>query len=171
MRVMQPLFTLEDWRRLPEGFPAQLLDGCLVREASPTYGHQDLVGRIYLHLVERLGRPLVVLAPADVVIDRLNVVQPDVSVLRDVPPRDRHDVGVPLVAFEVLSPATRWRDRTQKALKLLAAGVEEVWLVDPDARTLTVRTTSGTTVHRGGEIVRSEALPAVEMRPDDLFGG
>lgn len=169
MSAMQTLFTLEDYRRLPEGFPAQLLDGCLVRETSPRYGHQDLVGRIYLHLVERLGRPLVVLAPTDVVIDRLNVLQPDVCVLRTAPPRDSHDVGVPLVAFEVLSPATRSRDRTRRALKLLSAGVEEVWLVDPEARTVEIRATGGTTLYRGRETARSEVLPEVELAPDDLF--
>ncbi|MFV1959696.1 MAG: Uma2 family endonuclease [Planctomycetota bacterium] len=169
MHPMQALFTVQDWKRLPEGFRAQLLDGCLLREAAPTYGHQDLVGKIYLHLVQTLGRPRVVLAPTDVVIDRLNVLQPDVCVLRAVPARQRHDVGIPRLAFEVLSPATRRVDRTVKALKWLSAGVEEVWLVDPQTRTITVRTIRGATVCRAADAACSEVLPAVRLVPRDLF--
>ena len=33
-------FTRRDYEALPEGFPAQLVDGFLVREPSPSYGHQ-----------------------------------------------------------------------------------------------------------------------------------
>lgn len=169
MGTMQTLFTLQDWKRLPEGFPAQLIDGCLVREAAPTYGHQDLVGKIYLHLVQALGRPRVVLAPADVVIDSLNVLQPDICVLRDLPPRESHDVGIPLIAFEVLSPTTRRHDRDTKVVKLLAAGVAEVWLVDPMRQKISVCTIGGTRVHRGKEAARSAALPDVGLTPHDLF--
>ena len=45
---METRFTLREWMALPEGFPAQLFDGQLVREPSPTYGHQDLAGHLYL---------------------------------------------------------------------------------------------------------------------------
>lgn len=169
MRTLPPLFTLQDWKRLPEGFPAQLFDGCLVRKPAPSHGHQDLVGKIYLHLVRALDRPRVVLAPADVVIDRLNVLQPDVCVLREVPERDRHDVGIPLLAFEVLSSATRRRDRTVKVVKLLAAGVEEVWLVDSAKRTVLLCTTGGTVVFKGPHEARSSVLPTVCLAPRDLF--
>jgi len=170
MRTMESLFTLEYYRRLPEGFPAQLLDGCLVSEAAPGFDHQDLVGQIYLGLVAVVERRRVALSPADVVIDRLNVLQPDVCLLRHPPPPGLPDVGVPLLAFEVLSPATRRRDVTVKAVKLLAAGTEEVWLVDPDARTIAVRTTEGTRVFRGAQEARSDVVPDVRFVPDVLFG-
>ena len=168
VRLVRVPFTTADWKRLPEGYPAQLIDGRLVREPSPTYGHQDVVGRIYVLLVGLLGHGRVVLSPADVVLDRLNVLQPDVCVLRETPPRDAHDVGIPLVAFEVLSPATRRRDRSVKATKLLAAGVEEVWLVDPVRRTVEVRTARGPTFARGEETARSTALPGIGLSPSSL---
>ncbi len=168
MKTMRVPFTLSDWKLLPEAFPAHLIDGCLVREAAPTYGHQNLVGRVHVHLVALLGHARVVLSPADVVIDRLNVLQPDVCVLRTIPPRDSHDVGIPLVAFEILSPSTRRHDRTIKATKFLAAGVEELWLLDPAHRTIEIRTTRGPTVVRGGAEARSTALPGFALVPDDL---
>jgi len=166
---MTALFTLREWKQLPEGFPAQLLDGCLVRDAVPTLGHQDLVGRLYLQLTSVLERRRVVLAPADVVIDRLNVLQPDVCVVSAPRPPTASDVGIPILVFEVHSPSTRKQDRTTKTVKYLAAGVEEIWLVDPVARTLTVRTTGGARVYRDTDEARSEALRDVRFVPRDLF--
>ena len=109
-------------------------------------------------------------APADVVIDRLNVLQPDVCVLRTLPDPASHDVGIPLAVFEVLSPSTRRRDRTLKATKLLAAGVEEIWLVDPAHRTIQLRTVRGTTCAHGSDEVRSSFLGPVTLVPERLFG-
>jgi Uma2 family endonuclease len=166
---MTTLFTLRDWKQLPEGFPAELLDGCLVRDAVPTLGHQDLVGRLYLQLTSVLERRRVVLAPAGVVIDRLNVLQPDVCVASAPLPPTAADVGIPSLVFEVHSPSTRTRDRTTKTVKYLAAGVEEVWLVDPVARTLTVRTTGGARAYRDADEACSAAVSEVRFVPRDLF--
>lgn len=169
MRTMQPQFTLSDWNRLPEGFRAQLFDGCLVREPSPTYEHQTLEGRTYRHLVSLPGETRVVFAPSDVVLDRFNLVQPNICVLHAPPALDSHDVGIPLVVFEVLSPSTRKRDRTVKATGFLAAGVEEVWLVDPARETIEVRSTRESIVHRGPDVARSEVLEDFTLVPQALF--
>lgn len=170
MERMDAAFTLRDWNALPEGFPAQLLDGMLVKEPSPTYGHQDLVVEILLCLRAHLDRGCVVVAPADVVLDDRNVLQPDVCVLRDAPPRDSHDIGIPILVFEVLSPATALRDRTVKTRKYLDAGVEEVWLVDPDRCQVEIRTRAGSRVLGSDRVARSQAVPAVGLDLGDLFG-
>lgn len=166
---MQSPFTLTDWMRLPEGFPAQLIDGCLVREPCPTWHHQSLVGRLYRRLVEHLGEHLVALAPSDVILDRLNIVQPDVCVLRREPDLESHDVGIPRAVFEVLSPSTRKRDRTVKATKLLAAGVEEIWLVDPVRLTIEVRRLRESIVYRDEDVARSEIVEGFSLVPKALF--
>jgi Uma2 family endonuclease len=169
MKTMEERFTLKEWNALPEGFPAQLFDGQLVREPSPTYGHQDLVVEILTRLLGLTERGKVVVSPTDVVIDEYNVLQPDVCVLREIPPRDSHDVGIPILVFEVLSPSTAGRDRTVKADKYLAAGVEEVWIVDPAAETIELRTRDGSRVVRERESARSQALPALTVVPADFF--
>jgi Uma2 family endonuclease len=169
MKTMEDVFTIKEWMALPEGFPAQLFDGQLVREPSPTYGHQGLVGDVYLRLRALLGRARVVVSPADVVIDELNVLQPDVCVLREIPPRDSHDVGIPIVVFEVLSPSTASRDRGPKTGKYLQAGVEEVWVVDPATATLEVHTHRGASTYGSGETARSHALPALQLDPGALI--
>jgi len=35
--------TVEDYKKLPEGAPFELIEGNFVQEPAPEYGHQDLV--------------------------------------------------------------------------------------------------------------------------------
>jgi Uma2 family endonuclease len=44
--------------------------------------------------------------------------------------------GVPDLLIEILSPSTRRYDRRQKRNRYERAGVRELWLVDPDTRTV-----------------------------------
>ena len=86
MRTMQELVTRADYVRLPEGYPAQLVEGCL--------------------------------------------------------------------------------DKTRH---LLAAGVEEVWLVDPDEEAVEVHTTGEILQAREAARLTSNALPGFTLTPRDLF--
>ncbi len=58
---------------LPEGYPAQLIEGCLVKQPAPRYGHQLVALDICSLLLPIVGRGRVILAPADVPIDEFNV--------------------------------------------------------------------------------------------------
>lgn len=169
MRSTTGAFTRADYECLPEGFPAQLVNGWLVKEPSPTYGHQALVLRLGRALASLVPEGLVVLAPADVVIDERNVFQPDVVVLRARPAWDGRDVGIPRLAIEVLSPSSARQDRARKAPRLLAAGVEEVWLVDPTTESVEVLDRAGRRVASGDETLASRALPGFEVVPRALF--
>ncbi len=162
-------FTRADYARLPEGFPAQLIAGILVKEPAPTYGHQALVGRLRDALVLVVAPDLVVVSPTDVAIDDHNVLQPDVVVLRSVPPLDASDVGIPHIAIEVLSPSTARHDRGVKRRLLLEAGVEEVWLLDPKRRTIEVWRDTGATRVLGSERAVSSAIAGFELMPAVLF--
>ena len=169
METMDAVFTRTDWERLPEGFPAQLIHGQLVKEPAPTYGHQRIAARIRLALMTLVGPDRVPDTPADVAIDEENVYQPDVIVLEHPADDDSPYVGVPLLAAEVLSPSTRNRDRNVKAEQLLMIGVEEVWLVDPDAQTIEVRRSDGSEITRAGGQARSQALRGFVLVVDALF--
>lgn len=64
-------------------------------------------------------------------------MQPDLFVVRKEPGRilrKWREVGVPVIAIEVLSPSTASRDRGAKRRIYQRAGVEEYWIVDLDAR-------------------------------------
>ena len=166
---MQQLFTRREYDLLPEGFPAQLIEGCLVKEPAPTYGHQRIEHRILARLAALVGPDLAIPSPTDVGIDDHNVYQPDIVVLRDFPPDHVRDVGIPLLAVEVLSPSTRRRDREVKTRHLLEAGVEEVWLVDPEAAALEVHRREGPEEARGDTPLESRSLPGFSLTPATLF--
>ncbi len=170
MKTMTTAFTRADYDRLPEGFPAQLIEGLLVKEPAPTYGHQSLASQIHVLLAARVGATLALQAPCDVGLDDRNVYQPDVLVLRSPPSNDAHDVGIPLLAVEVLSPATARRDRRVKRKRLLEAGVAEVWIVDPDTRTIEVDDATGHRVASGDGTLSSTAVPGFSLTPTALFG-
>jgi len=169
MNLVRPRFTRRDYNRLPEGFPAQLVRGELVKEPAPTYERQRFGSRLHVQLAAIVGADRALLAPCDVGIDEFNVYQPDVLVLGDFPPRDAHDVGIPLLAIEVLSPSTARRDREVKRRMLLEAGVAEVWIVDPAAKSVELHTAAGRRVVEGDEPLRSAVVEGFEVVPSHLF--
>lgn len=171
MTLVDAVFTRADYMQLPEGFPAQLIEGCLVREPAPTFRHQSLKGRLHLQLHAVVGDRRVCMAPLDVILDELNVFQPDLVVFPEALPLDTEEVPVPVLAVEILSPSTADRDRGVKARRLLAAGVREVWLVDAGEGTIEIRTTDGGDLHRDDRPARSRAVSGLEIVPTELFAG
>ncbi len=169
MNTMKAQFTRSDYDRLPEGFPAQLVEGLLVKEPAPTYGHMCFQSRLLARLTALVGPERALPAPSDVGIDEFNVYQPDLLVLRTPPSFEVRDVGIPMLAVEILSPSTARRDRMVKRRRLLAAGVEEVWIVDPAAKSVEVYDASGVRVATGSETIASRALPGFTVVPAELF--
>jgi len=163
------LFTRDDFDRLPEGFPAQLVAGCLLKDAPPTPGHQWVAMRVARTLIPLIGEARVLLAPCGVAIDEHNVFSPDVVALRDPPKWDERYVGIPVAAFEVLSPSTERRDRRQKTPRMLEAGAEEVWLLDPVQEVIERHTREAVEVAADDERVASRAIPRFELTPARLF--
>jgi Uma2 family endonuclease len=56
-----------------------------------------------------------------------------------------------------------------KTAKYLAAGVREVWLLDPVAREVQVHRPGGSASDVGDEALRSEAVPGLVVVPSALF--
>lgn len=142
MSALYPLVTtIEELLALPEdGLRHELLDGVHVVTPAPQLLHQRAVGRLCFQLRDALeGRDDVEVftSPADVVLDPRTLVQPDIFVVRRTPGQRLErwaDVGVPLLAIEILSPTTAPRDRGVKRRIYQTAGVAEYWIVDLDAR-------------------------------------
>ena len=136
-----PVTTIEALLALPAGgIRHELLDGEHAVTPAPTHGHQRVLVRLLAAFLEALrgrGDLEVLVSPADIVLDPRTLVQPDLFVIRvdpAAPPSSWKDVGVPLVAIEILSPGTASRDRGAKRRIYQRAGVGEYWIVDPDAR-------------------------------------
>lgn len=66
---MRSLFTRKDYDLLPEGFPAQRIEGFLLRSPAPTYGHQGVVNRLLAALFEHVPVNYVHPSPLDVILD------------------------------------------------------------------------------------------------------
>jgi len=125
-----------------DGQRYELIDGELFVTPSPVDLHQLVVGELYGRLREylrahRVGKPMV--SPSDVRRgDRTrNRVQPDVFVVRVTEngrPPYPYDLGDLLLAVEVASPSSRRLDYHVKRELYLREGVEEYWVIDPDAR-------------------------------------
>ncbi len=140
-----PRVTRDDYRQMPDGPPYyQVIGGDLVMSPSPSLSHQDVAGRLYAVILgflekQRLGE--VFIAPVDVYLGATNVYQPDVVfVSRANRSRitDRGIEGPPDVVIEVLSATTARYDRGLKRKTYARTGVKELWLADPETRTIEV---------------------------------
>ena len=135
-----PKATVADYKKLPEGAPFELIRGNLVKEPSPTYGHQDLVIRIASKLLTYtdqfdLGKTLV--APFDVYLDDENVFQPDILfIAKQNLVRIKQDGihGPPDLVIEILSPSNAYNDFTAKFRVYEKYGVKEYFIIDPDTK-------------------------------------
>ncbi len=166
----------------PAGVKAQLVEGAAVVDA-PGAAHQAVAGNIFAKLVAftgaKPGRGTAGL-PVTVNVGARDVYAPDVWWARE----GRPDVAagrldaVPDLAVEVRSPAT-WRyDSGPKRRRYGGAGTAELWLVDPQARRITVHRRSSADA-RGfdstfavapGELLVTPLLPGFSLDLDLLFG-
>jgi Uma2 family endonuclease len=183
-------FTQRQFRRWVDSRPAsdgnhyELLRGQIVMSPPAGWTH----GRIEMRLArlleehvadERLGMTFGPSTGFDLPSD--DTVQPDASFLtterfRQRPPLRANQflAAVPNLVVEILSPATAHRDRGEKKAIYERNGVDEYWLVDPDARAVTVYSLAasgygnGRTFRRG--IVASRVLPRLRVTIASLFG-
>jgi Uma2 family endonuclease len=151
-----------------------------VRDPSseyPTSAHfQKDRDRLILH-AEGGGLGEVLDAPYDVILTEENVVQPDILFVRT----DRAGIigelnlrGAPDLAIEILSPGTRSKDLEVKRKIYARFGVQEYWIVDPDAETIEVLawTESGyvrAALHGKLDHLSSPLLPDLDLPLSGIF--
>jgi Uma2 family endonuclease len=133
---------------------AQLIDGVVVVN-SPSWPHQSVCGDIYVAL-RAWGEGQVTLQ-LDVRVDDHNVLAPDLLWFAEPLPMDApRAIRVPDLVVEVLSPSTRRYDVGRKRELYIHHGVKELWLVDPERRSVLVVTPAG---EEEREVLTSELLP------------
>lgn len=132
--------TEDDLAAMPaDGHRYELLDGTLLVTPAPSLSHQLCVGSLFV-LLREAPQPgqVVLIAPFDVRLSRITVLEPDLLVAWRADLTPARLEGPPLLAVEVLSPSTRRIDSSAKRLAYEAAGVPAYWIVDPDVPSLTV---------------------------------
>lgn len=174
------LITGDELLRLGLNGPVELIEGVLT-PMSPT---QNLHGWIVMELARRLGnfnaeRGLGwVLGAESGLVTRHN---PDTVRGMDIAFVSHQRLPVlkpgfletaPELIVEVVSPSDRWTDIRSKLMEYFDAGVDRVWIIEPEQRKVLVfrsltdlsELTAGDTV-RGEGLLSGFALPLTELFP------
>ena len=148
---------------------------------SPAFFHQEIAFRFQraLHdwvVPRKLGK--VVGAPLDMVLSEHRVTQPDVAYISAARLGliQRVLMGPADLVAEVISLGSRHRDRIEKRDLYEQHGVQEYWIIDPEAASADVLFLEqgryelvmrcGT-----GQIATSRLLPSFAISMDDLLQG
>ena len=172
--------TYADYLKTSDDERYELLNGELVMPPAPLLHHQYVQIKLSTRLdafVEERNLGVVYPTPTDVVLSDTDVVQPDILFVSNERSRilTRENVrGAPDLVVEILSSATADRDRRVKRDLYAQHGVKEYWIVDPDARTITVllRGESGfgvNNIYGEGQILRSPTLAGFSVALEEMF--
>lgn len=174
------VWTHADYLQLPDdGRRYEVIEGELRVAPSPLARHQRVVGRVFSILnefCERTGWGETFVSPLDVIFSDITVMQPEIFVIR----ADRLGItsdwvrGAPDLCAEVLSPSTMAVDRGKRMDAYARYRVGDVWLLDPDARTLSAFRLTGEgygdpEVLRGDAIFRPALFPGLEINLERVW--
>lgn len=134
--MAQTRMSAQEFLQLPESNqPTELINGEVIMAPAPELSHQDIVLQIAALLKSTIGDGKVRIAPVDVHLDEVTVVQPDVLWTAPnsqcLPVEGKHLRGAPELVVEVLSPTTARYDKGIKFDLYEQYGVREYWIVDP----------------------------------------
>ena len=173
-------FTYRDYLQLPDDKRYELVEGEFFLVPAPGLYHQQILGKlwasIYTHAkTNHLGE--VFLAPCDVVLCEISVVQPDVVFISSEHRgilTDANIQGPPDLVVEILSPSTAQRDRVIKCDLYAKHGVREYWIVDPDSRSIEVLALTDSGYHTDAVVpwtgtLNSPLFPALNLPLADIF--
>ena len=175
---VRTLMTAEQFDALPEeeGRKWELLDGELIEVPSATPKHNRILGRLFKLLdsfaeARSLGA---VLIETDLAVRANTRLRPDMGFfsaetwqtvdLERVPV-----VQTPDIAVEVISPSETSTTINRKIDAYLKWGVREVWLIEPEIRTLFVHTLAGAQRLSEGAFLTSSFVPGWQIQIADLF--
>jgi Uma2 family endonuclease len=166
--VSERSWTVSQIERWPDAERFELIGGILYMTAMPRAPHPEIVDNLDDLLgpwvrKKRLGRVLG--AQTGLYLNEVNYVDPDLLFIRkEQMPRRGERYSRAALAVEVLSPSNLRAPRADREQRFADLQVEELWYIDPNARTLEVRRLSGAAyapaaVFRAEDMVTSQVLP------------
>lgn len=146
MAVVKPgqvVLNYSDYALLPDdGRRYEIHEGELSVTPAPGTRHQETVGNLFVALhthVKARGLGKVFVAPTDVILSDISIVQPDlvyVATDRLGTVSSRGIEGAPTLVVEILSPSTGQIDRHTKLQLYARHAVPHYWIVDADTRSV-----------------------------------
>ncbi|MFW5417980.1 Uma2 family endonuclease [Nocardiopsis sp. CNT-189] len=126
--------TVEDLQRMPDdGRRYELVDGRLDVSPAPKGIHNMAAGRLEWHLNNQRPKDYVVIHEAGVNLnaDRTRHRIPDLAMFQGEDYEDGYFDRPPLLAVEVLSFESVFRDNHTKRREYAAFGIESYWIISP----------------------------------------
>jgi Uma2 family endonuclease len=174
--------TYEKYLKTPEiKARFDIVDGVMTIAPTPTVGHQKILRQLFSVLYQVVSEQHVgevFFAPVDVIIQRepLRTRQPDLLFVSNEHTSilgDQVD-GPPDLVAEILSPSNTRSDLEEKLADYATLGVQECWLVSPEAGSvevlvLTDETWVRQTISGLGDWVQSQVLPELNLEVAQLF--
>lgn len=171
IRELQPT-SFTEFEAMPkqEGWNYELIDGMVMMSPRPSVAHQSICGNLYVELRSILrGKGCRPMQEIDLVLDG-NTFIPDLLVdCTDLSDKKRCEVP-PIIAIEILSPATASIDYFVKRHKYELLGVQEYWIVSPEEKcVMVISFTSGKQERYCSGQVESVVLPDIKIDLDKIF--
>ncbi len=176
------LITAEEFATMSFDRPCELVRGEIVEMTNPGFRHGNLCFRLAL----MIGRWMESHSDFDVASNDSGVLVesdpdtvrgPDLLIVRKskLPPGGSpvgHLTFPPDVAIEIRSPSDRSHDVMRKVSLFLAAGVTEVWVIEPDHQRVFIhRDQEETTVFQATDVLTTPQLPDFACPLSLLFEG
>lgn len=170
--------TAEQFDALPEeeGRKWELLDGELIELASATPKHNRILMRLSSQIntfaeSRKLG---VILPETDLAVRANTRLRPDFGFFsaktwQEVDLNRVPVLQTPDIAVEIISPSETATTVHRKVDAYLKWGVQEVWLIEPEIRTVFVHTLAGAQRLSEGAFLTSELIPGWRVQIADLF--
>ena len=150
-----------EFDRLPDGVRAEYVDGIALMSPPASGDHNGIGGELYV-LLRQAFPGAVVRYERGLALPTGTLRIPDIAVQRS---RDDEvwSTDPPVLVAEVLSPSTRGEDLFHKPDDYRLAGIEQYWIVDGAARTLTVLVNAGDHWDIGLNLTDDDPTGSVEV--------
>lgn len=126
--------TVDDLGRMPDdGRRYELVDGRLDVSPAPVSVHTLIESRLIIHLGPLAPEGVMVLTGPGVNLnaDRTHHRIPDLAVIREDDFESPYLTEPPLLAVEVVSPESVFRDHHTRKREYAAFGIESYWIISP----------------------------------------
>ncbi|MDI6734834.1 MAG: Uma2 family endonuclease [bacterium] len=177
----EEMFTYQDYIHFPDnGRRYQIIDGEVYMTPAPVPYHQKILlnlAEILRNFVRRNNRGEVFIAPCDVLLSDVDIVQPDiffVSREKLAIIKEKYIEGTPDLVIEILSPYTQKLDRITKKRLYEVYKVAEYWIADTDKKTLEVLSLKGSSyktmgIYKENNTVESDLIKGLKFNLKEIF--